>query len=92
MYDESSHADERTVGFLSSAGLLVGAYVGFRLTRDMADGTDTADGRRAKDPDAIGLVHRHASGEWSLGTLGVQPLAPLAPQVGAQVPLVGGSW
>ncbi len=93
MYDDGSHADERTVGFLSTAGLIVGAYVGFRLTRGMADGTDTHDGKRAKDPDEIGLVHRHASGEWALGTLGVQPLSPiLAPQPGMQVPLVGGTW
>lgn len=93
LYDEASTADERTVGFLSTAGLVVGAYVGFRLTRGMADGTDTHDGKRSKDPDAIALVHRHASGQWALGTLGVRPLSPLlAPEPGAHVPLLGGIW
>jgi hypothetical protein len=93
MFDDSTHADERTAGFLSTAGLVVGAYIGFRLTRDMADGTDTHDGKRKKDADEIGLVHRHASGEWALGTVGVRPLSPLlAPQPGMNVPLVGGSW
>jgi hypothetical protein len=93
IYDDSSDSDERAVGFLSTTGLVLGAYIGFRLTRGMADGTDTHDGKRKKDPNELGLVHRHADGQWALGTLGVQPLSPLlAPQPGAHVPLVGGSW
>ncbi len=93
IYDDTTHADERITGFLSTTGLILGAYVGFRLTRSMADGTDTHDGKRKKDPDEIGLVHRHADGQWTLGTVGIQPLSPLlAPQPGAHVPLVGGSW
>jgi hypothetical protein len=93
IYDDTTDSDERVVGFLSTTGLVLGAYIGFRLTRDMADGTDTHDGTRKKDPDEIGLVHRHADGHWALGTLGVQPLSPLlAPQPGANVPLLGGSW
>ena len=89
--DDTTKADERVVGFVSSAGLVVGAYIGFRLTRDMADGTDTKATK--KDLDELGLVHRHADGHWALGTLGLQPLsAQLAPQPGASVPLLGGSW
>ncbi|MFN0245748.1 MAG: hypothetical protein ACKV2T_02495 [Kofleriaceae bacterium] len=93
IYDDTSDSDERAVGFLSTTGLVLGAYVGFRLTRGMANGTDTHDGTRKKDADELGLFHRHADGHWALGTLGVHPLSPLlAPQPGAHVPLVGGSW
>ncbi len=93
IYDSQTDADERIVGFLSTTGLVLGAYIGFRLTRGMATGTDTHDGKRKTDPDEIGLVHRHADGTWALGTLGVQPLSPrLAPQPGAHVPLLGGTW
>lgn len=93
IYDRGTDSDERVVGFLSTTGLVLGAYVGLRLTRDMADGTDTHDGKRKQDPDEIGLAHRHADGTWALGTLGVQPLSPLlAPDPGAHVPILGGSW
>lgn len=89
IYDESTKADERITGFLSTAGLLAGAYVGFRLTRGMADGTDRREG--PAEPD-YALVQRRSDG-WALGTLNVQPLSPLlAPQPGAHVSLVGGSW
>ena len=41
IYDKSTDSDERLVGGLSTAGLLVGAYVGFRMTRNLDPGEDT---------------------------------------------------
>ncbi len=92
--DKSSTADERVTGLLSTAGLVVGAYVGLRLTRDLDVGLDVQQGKRTPIDDApMALVGRHSDGRWSLGMLGVQPLSPqLAPQPGLAMPVVGGAF
>jgi hypothetical protein len=89
-----STADERVTGSLSLAGLAVGAWLGFRFTRDMDDGLDTPDGKPRHDDDApVALVGRSSSGHWGPGGLGLAPLSPaLAPQRGVALQLVGGAF
>jgi hypothetical protein len=72
--DSSTSADERVVGFLSSAGLVGGAYLGFRLTSDFEVGQDVHD-RKATDDAPAALFGRHSDGTWSFGGLGVQQLS-----------------
>jgi hypothetical protein len=73
IYDEGTDSDEQLVGFLSSAGLVAGAYLGFRLTRGMDEGLDVHD-RRADDAPAAALA-RNSDGSWTVGGLGMQPLS-----------------
>lgn len=91
--DDSSHADERVVGLLSSAGLVVGAYLGFRLTAHMDEGLDTADGKAANDDAPLALIGRSSMGQWSLGAPNVEPLSRvLAPQRGMTFSLLGAAF
>lgn len=95
--DPNSTADERVTGILSTAGLVAGAYLGFRLTRGMDEGLDTLDGKRHdhQDPDdaPVALVGRSSAGRWGLGGLGLAPLSPaLAPQRGMALQLVGAKF
>ncbi|HEU0036805.1 MAG TPA: hypothetical protein VFQ53_39620 [Kofleriaceae bacterium] len=93
IYDGNASGDERLVGALSSAGLVGGAWLGFRLTKDMDRGLDMLPGKRSTDDAPPSLVGRSSSGDWGLGTLTVQPLSQqLAPQHGMSIPLVGGAW
>jgi hypothetical protein len=95
IHDSSSTADERITGLLSSGGLVLGAYLGFRFTRGMDDGLDTIDGKPKKEVDdaPVALVGRSSTGRWGLGGLGVQPLSPvLAPQHGMAFQLVGAAF
>ncbi|HEU4730377.1 MAG TPA: hypothetical protein VFT22_20910 [Kofleriaceae bacterium] len=96
IHDRGSTADERITGLLSTGGLVVGAYLGFRFTRGMDDGLDVLDGKPGK-PDAddapVALVGRSSAGRWGLGGLAVQPLSPaLAPQHGLALQLVGAAF
>ncbi|MEJ7601425.1 MAG: hypothetical protein WKG01_26210 [Kofleriaceae bacterium] len=94
IYDSSSAGDERTIGALSSIGLLAGAYVGFRLTRDLDRGLDL-NTRQHRDDDAVppAVLGRSATGQWSMGALTLQPLSrQLAPQPGMSLPVLAGSW
>src|SRR5262245_63565972 len=51
--DSTTDSDEQLVGFLSSAGLVGGAYLGFRLTSGMDAGLDVQDGKKGtSDSDA----------------------------------------
>ena len=93
--DAGSSADERITGLLSSGGMVLGAYLGFRWTRDMDDGLDTLDGKPRRDADdaPVALIGRSSSGRWGLGGLGIQPLSPvLAPQHGMALQLVGATF
>jgi hypothetical protein len=73
IYDRHSQSDERVTGLLSSAGLVIGAYIGFRLTSHMDEGVDLP----ATQPDdaPVALVGRSSNGNWSYGGIGVQPLS-----------------
>jgi hypothetical protein len=75
--DSGKDGDEQLVGFLSSAGLVGGAYLGFRLTRNMDVGLDVHDGKRStSDSDAPpAAVSRNSDGSWTVGALGMQPLS-----------------
>ncbi|MBA3393520.1 MAG: hypothetical protein H0T89_12805 [Deltaproteobacteria bacterium] len=91
IYDDTSTGDERLVGGLATTGLVIGTYLGFRLTGDIDVGLDVRDGAKPAASDApAALVGRHSDGRWSAGSLAVQPLSrTLAPQRGMLVPLVG---
>ena len=94
IYDESSTGDERAVGALSSLGMIAGAYIGFRLTRDMDVDQDVPPGAKPSPDDAPpSLLGRTSTGQWKLGSLAVQPLSrALAPQPGMALQLVGAAW
>ena len=91
VHSSRSTVDERVVGLLSSAGLVGGAYLGFRITRGMDEGLDTLDGKPGKADDApVALIGRSSAGHWGLGGIGLAPLSPaLAPQRGMALQLVG---
>jgi hypothetical protein len=96
IHKPDSKADERVTGLLSTAGLLAGAYLGFRLTSDMDVDQDVKPGPKKvekKDDAPAAVLGRHSDGRWGLGMIGVQPLSlALAPQPGLAMPLVGASW
>jgi len=79
IYDKSTGNDEQVVGFLSTAGLLGGAYLGFRLTRGMDEGLDVHPGQRATESDddaPPAVVSRSSNGAWHVGGVSMQPLSP----------------
>lgn len=92
--DGDSKGDERLVGALSSIGLVGGAYLGFRLTRNLDVGRDVRPGAKPAADDApTALLRRSSDGRWGAGVIAVQPLSPvLAPQRGLAVPLLGATW
>lgn len=94
IHDPGSTADDRVVGLLSTVGVVAGAYIGFRLTRDLDVDQDVKPGAHAQPDDApVAIVGRSSNGRWGLGALGVSPLSrTLAPQPGLAVPLVGATW
>jgi hypothetical protein len=95
IHSPSSTADDRITGLLSSAGLVAGAWLGFRLTRGMDEGLDVPDGKSSRDPDdaPVALVGRSSAGRWGFGGVGLAPLSPvLAPQRGLALQLVGATF
>jgi hypothetical protein len=74
IYDPTSTADERFTGLMSSAGLVAGAYLGFRLTKNMDLGLDVKDGTSPAQDAPAAVVGRNSDGSWALGGLALQPL------------------
>jgi hypothetical protein len=92
IYDDTTDTDERIVGALSTAGLLAGAFVGFRLTRGMDAGKDLP-AREAREDAPVALVGRHSNGRWTANGIGLAPLSPqLAPQPGMALSILGGRF
>jgi hypothetical protein len=91
--DSSSTADERVTGVLASAGLVAGAWIGFRLTRKLDVDQDVIPGKRRDvdvDDAPPSLLSRHSDGRWTPGMVSLQPLPQaLAPQRGMALPLLG---
>lgn len=52
IYDSGTASDERVVGLLSSIGLVGGAYLGFRLTKNIDVGLDVND-KKAAPSDSV---------------------------------------
>ncbi len=75
IYDGNSSADERVVGLLSTAGLIGGAYLGFRLTRNMDVGLDVKDGAASSQDAPAAVVGRNSDGSWGFG--GLSGLTPV---------------
>lgn len=93
IYDDTTDSDERLVGGLATAGLLAGAYVGFRLTRDLDAGKDVLPGERRTDDAPVALIGRHSNGRWSANGLGLAPTSrALAPQPGLTLTVLGGRF
>ncbi|HLL21831.1 MAG TPA: hypothetical protein VK427_06860 [Kofleriaceae bacterium] len=91
IYDEGTDSDERLVGGLATAGLLAGAYVGFRLTRSLDAGEDVLEGRTDDAP--IALIGRHSDGRWRANGVAIAPTSPLlAPQPGMTLSVLGGRF
>ena len=92
IHDRTSQADERITGLLSSAGIVSGLYLGFRLTEGMDEGLDTAEGDAGKKPPEapVAVINRASDGSWDLGALALSPLDPnLAPQKGLALSVLG---
>jgi len=93
IYDDTTDSDERLVGGLATAGLLVGAYVGFRLTRDLDAGQDVLPGEKPTEDAPVALIGRHSNGRWSANGIGIAPTSPLlSPQPGMTLSIVGGRF
>jgi hypothetical protein len=92
--DSSTKADERVTGLLSSVGLVAGAWIGFRLTRDMDLGLDILGGKTKDGDDAPpAVIGRSSAGHWGLGALTIQPLSTkLSSQPGMAVPILAGRF
>ncbi|HSN28222.1 MAG TPA: hypothetical protein VLT45_18175, partial [Kofleriaceae bacterium] len=89
---DSSTADERVTGLLSTAGLVGGAWLGFYLTRHMDEGLDVPDGSAPKKDDAPpAVVTRSSDGNWRLGGIGMQPTL-LSPEHGMTFTLAGAAF
>ena len=85
--DDTTTSDEQAFGFLSTAGILGGAYLGYRFSRG---GDETRDRREPADAQTTALLRRDATGRWSLGP-------PLPRRVGRRdtgwlVDVVGGKF
>ena len=83
--DDETNDDEQAFGFLSTVGLLGGAYLGFRWTRNMKPGTD---GALERDPAPAALFQRTRAG-WGMGGIG---LSRAQGTRGATLSVLGGSW
>ncbi len=93
IHDGSKSSDERAVGALSSIGLVAGAYIGFRMTRDLDVDQDRSPKKKSDEDAPPSLIGRSSSGRWELGTPAIQPLSrQLAPQAGMSMSLLGGTF
>lgn len=93
IHTDSSTADERVTGLLSSAGLVCGAWLGFYLTRHMDEGLDVPDGGQPekKDDAPPSVVGRSSDGRWQLGGLGLMT-TPVSPRHDMTLSVVGARW
>jgi hypothetical protein len=74
----------QVAGFFSLAGMVGGAWLGFRLTRDW----DDEPGPAATADAPMAMFRRHSDGGWTLGAPTVQPL----PEGGASLGVLSGRW
>jgi len=93
IYDGNTDKDERVIGLLSSAGLVAGAYLGFRLTKNMDVGLDVHGKPQPQDAPAA-VVGRNSDGSWGFGGLALGPLSKTlaSDQRGMGVTLLGGAF
>jgi len=82
--DPDTNDDEQAFGFLSTVGLLGGAYLGFRWTRNMTPGT-----AQLEENAPTALFTRGGSGGWATGGIGLQPVRGSR---GATLSLLSGTW
>jgi hypothetical protein len=92
--DDTTTGDERAIGLASTAGLLVGAYLGHRWSRGMAGEEKGVEQRKRptdSGPAMPALFRRDNTGSWTVG-----PPLPRALAVECRrawlVDLVGGSF
>lgn len=93
--DDTINDDEQAIGFLSTSGLVLGAYLGFRWTRGMDDGKDVKTDENAEKDDAPpAAVMRDSAGHWRLGSIVPRALSRTLDdrQRGTTFTLLGGSF
>jgi hypothetical protein len=78
--DDETTSDEQGVGLASTAGIVAGLYLGYRLTRGLAGTEVGPHGERSgdnSDEDSTGtaLLHRSRSGRWSVSPVLPRPVA-----------------
>jgi hypothetical protein len=72
--DDSTTTDEQVVGFLSTAGILGGAYLGYRWSKRL--GGESRPGRdRLSDQVPVSALLRRDRGGWALGPVLPRPAA-----------------
>jgi hypothetical protein len=86
--DSETNDDEQAFGFLSTVGLLGGAYLGFRWTRNMKPGSESD--MLERDPAPAALLRRTHDGRWGAGGIGLSRTS--GGSRGATLTLLGGSW
>lgn len=86
--DDETTDDEQVFGWLSTAGLVGGVYLGFRWTRNMKPGSEL-DSIEANRPIALFELGR---GGWGAGGLSMMPLHGPARGTGAGLSLASGTW
>jgi hypothetical protein len=86
--DTETNDDEQAFGFLSTVGLLGGAYLGFRWTRNMKPGSESD--MLERDPAPAALLRRTHDGRWGAGGIGLSRTS--GGSRGATLTLLGGSW
>lgn len=84
--DDETTDDEQVFGWLSTAGLVGGVYLGFRWTRNMKPGSEL-DSIEANRPIALFELGR---GGWRAGGLAMMPLQGRAR--GGGLSLASGTW
>jgi len=93
MYNKDSDSDEKITGALSTIGLLAGAFIGFRVTRNMDAGLDVQDGKRPVQDAPAAVIGRNSDGSWAFGGFGILPLtSPKHGERGASMTLLGGAF
>lgn len=85
--DDSTGDDEQAFGFLSTAGLIGGIYLGFRWTRSMKSGSAVEQAEYDRVP--VALFQHGRSGGWRAGGLALNPVQG---GHGRTLSLVGAAW
>lgn len=90
--DDSTTSDERAIGLISSAGIVAGAYLGYRWSRGLPH--ESGSVKPSTDDGTVpmpALLRRDSRGAWTVG-----PALPRAAKVGGQrawlVDVVGGNF
>jgi hypothetical protein len=92
--DDSTSSDEQAFGFLSTAGIVAGAYLGYRWSKSLAGDEKRPQAKRSIEPPPVSaptaLLRRDASG-WNIAPIVPRPLAATQGR-GVMIDLFGGAF